>query len=181
VLLAGEDWQRYFDSFERSAWRLELHPVYTMPQEQEAIARFRAGERLPSSHRTAWMDRVAGYVSSGRTIGRVHVVRRPLSEYLRFEFEWYYRHHVKAGEDIRILDVTDAAVGGLPDHDFWMFDDRRVVKMLYRPDRTQLGRYLIDQPDTGEYARYREIALANSLPFTRYLSEHEEECSNQDS
>jgi hypothetical protein len=73
VLLAGEDWQGYFDGFERSAWRLELQSVYTMPQEQGAIARFRAGERLPSSHRSVWMDRVAAYVSSGRTIGRVRI------------------------------------------------------------------------------------------------------------
>jgi hypothetical protein len=179
--LAGEDWQRFFDSFERSAWRLELQPVYTMPQEQGAIARFQAGERLPSGHRSAWMDRVAGYVGTGRTIGRVHVVRRPLSEYLMFEFEWYYRHHVKAGEDIRILDVTDSAVGGLPDDDFWMFDDQRIVKLLYRPDGTQIGRYLIDQPDISEYTRYREIALAHSVPFTRYLPEREEECSNRGS
>jgi hypothetical protein len=178
VLLTGEDWQRFFDSFQRSAWRLELHPVYTMPQEQEAIARFRAGERLPDSHRSGWMDRVAGYAATGRTIGRVHVVRRPLSQYLRFEFEWYYRHHVKAGEDIRILDVTDAAAGGLPDHDFWMFDDERVVKMLYRADGTQIGRDLIEQPDIGAYRRYREIALANAVPFTQYAPEPEEECSN---
>lgn len=178
MLLAGEEWQRFFDSFERSAWRLELHPVYTMPQEQDAITRFRAGERLPASHRSGWMDRVAGYASTGRSIGRVHVVRRPLSEYLKFEFEWYYRHHVTVGEDVRILDVTDSPVAGLPDHDFWMFDDKSIVKMLYRPDGTQIGRYLIDQPDISEYIQYREIALAHSVPFLQYSSEHEEECSN---
>jgi hypothetical protein len=172
VFVTGEEWLRFFDSFERSAWRLELWPVYTVPQEKEAIARFRAGERLPSDHRSAWMDRVAGYADTGRSIGRVHVVRRPLSEYLRFEFEWYYRHHVRAGEDVRILDVTDAPVTGLPDHDFWMFDDKTVVKMLYQPDGTQIGRYLIDQPDIGSYVRYRSIAQTLSVPFLRYLTMH---------
>ena len=178
MLLAGEDWQRFFDSFRRSAWRLELHPVYTMPQEQDAITRFRAGERLPAGHESAWMKRVAGYVASGRMIGRVHVLRRPLSEYLRFEFEWYYRFHVQAGEDIRILDVTDTTAGGLPDHDFYLFDDERVVQMLYRPDGTQIGRCLLDQPDIGAYQRYRDLALAGAVPFMQYVSEHEEECSS---
>jgi hypothetical protein len=178
VLLEGEKWQRFFGEFERSAWRLELQPVYTMPQEEQALARFRSGERLPASYRSSWMDRVAQYIRTGRTIGRVHVVRRPLTEYLKFEFEWYYRHHVKVGEDVRILDVTDSPVDGLPDHDFWMFDDTRIVKMLYRPDGTQIGRDLIDQPDSAAYMRYREIALAHSIPFLQYSSEHEEECSN---
>jgi hypothetical protein len=118
------------------------------------------------------MDRVAGYANTGRSIGRVHVVERPLSEYLRFEFEWYYRHHVKAGENIRILDVTDSPVAGLPDHDFWMFDDRSVVKMLYRPEGTQIGRYLVDQPDIASYVRYRNIAQARSVPFLQYLTMH---------
>lgn len=181
MLLAGEEWQQFFDSFEQSAWRLELEPVYTMPQEQEAITRFRAGERLPSDHRSGWMNRVASYADTGRAIGRVHVVRRPLSEYLKFEFEWYYRPHVTVGEDIRILDVTDVPIEGLPDYDFWMFDDERVVKMLYRPDGTQIGRYLIEEPDIATYLQYREIALAHSVPFLQYSSEHEEECSNRNS
>jgi hypothetical protein len=173
MFLANEEWLRFFASFDRSAWRLELWPIYTVPQEQDAIARFRAGERLPPSHRSAWMDRVAGYVETGRTIGRVHVVRRPLSEYLKFEFEWYYRHHVKVGEGIRILDVTDQPANGLPDHDFWMFDDKHVVKMLYRPDGSQTGRDLIEQPDIASYVRYRDIAEARSVPFPQYLALHE--------
>jgi hypothetical protein len=71
--LDGEDWQRFFASFARSAWRLELHPVYAMPQEAESISRWRAGERLPADHWSPWMERVAGYRASSRSIGRVHV------------------------------------------------------------------------------------------------------------
>jgi hypothetical protein len=168
VRLEGDEWQRFFDTFAQSAWRLELHPVYLMPQEQEAFKRFLAGERLPIEHRSSWMDRVAGYISTGRSIGRVHVVRRPLSDYLLFEFEWYYRHHVKAGEDIRILDLTGKPDLGLPDHDFWMFDEKRIVKMLYQADGTQIGRELVENPDMTKYLQYREIALAGSVSFSEY-------------
>lgn len=144
MLLEGEEWQRFFDDFGRSVWRLELHPVYVMPQEEETLSRWRAGERLPDDYWSPWMERVAGYLRTGRSIGRVHVVHRPLSEYLRFEFEWYYRQHVRAGEDIRILDLTGKPDPRLPDHDFWLFDDKQVVRMLYRPDGTQIGRELVE-------------------------------------
>lgn len=173
--LEGEDWQRFFDDFEHSAWRLELHPVYAVPQEEETLGRWRAGKRLPDDHWSPWMERVAGYLRTGRSIGRAHVVRRPLSEYLRFEFEWYYQQHVKAGEDIRILDLTAEPDPGLPDHDFWLFDEQRVVQMLYRPDGTQIGREALEDPDVGAYLSYKDTALANAVPFTTYragLREH---------
>ncbi|WP_187369578.1 DUF6879 family protein [Fodinicola acaciae] len=66
--------------------------------------------------------RVRGYRQSGKWIGRVHVIRRPLTDYLRFELA-AYRYNVAAGEDVRILDVTDRPNPGLPDQDFWMFDE----------------------------------------------------------
>lgn len=168
--LEGEDWQRFFDSFSSSAWRLELHPVYTVPQEAENISRWRAGERLPEDHWSPWMERVAGYSASGRRISRVHVVRRPLSEYLRFEFDWYYRPHVRAGEDIRILDLTAEPDPGLSDEDFWLFDDRQVVLMMYRPDGTQIGRELVEHPDLGAYVEWRDMACAAAVPVLEYLA-----------
>ncbi|MFJ5119242.1 MULTISPECIES: DUF6879 family protein [unclassified Kitasatospora] len=48
-------------------------------------------------------DRVKGCRSTGRRVGRVHVLTRPLTDHLRFEFA-HYRHNIAAGEDIRILD-----------------------------------------------------------------------------
>jgi hypothetical protein len=168
VRLTGEDWQRFFDSFTRSAWRLELHPVYTMPQEADSFNRWRAGERLPDGYRSPWMERVAGYRASGRSIGRVHVVHRPLSEYIRFEFDWYYRNHVKAGEDIGILDLTGKPDPGLPDHDFWLFDEHQVVKMLYRPDGTQIGRELVERPEIDAYLRWKAMACSSATPALEY-------------
>lgn len=168
MFLETDEWQRFFDTFKRYAWRLELHPVYTMPQEEENLRRYRSGERLPSDIETPWMKRVRGFVSSGRSIGRVHVVTQPLSEYLRFEFDWYYRHSVRAGEDIRILDLTGKPDPGLPDHDFYLFDDEQVVRMLYRPDGTQIGRELVENPPIEEYLRYRDIALEGAVPFREY-------------
>ncbi len=168
MLLAGDDWQRFFDGFRRSAWRLELQPVYTMPQEADNLSRWRAGERLPDDHWSSWMDRVAGYRAAGRSIGRVHVVRRPLSDYIRFEFDWYYRPQVKAGEEIGILDLTSKPDPGLPDHDFWLFDEQQVVKMLYRPDGTQIGRELVEEPDIEAYVKWRDMACSGAVPALEY-------------
>jgi hypothetical protein len=99
----------------------------------------------------------------------VHIVTRPLSDYLRFEFEYYYRHHVAVGEDIRILDLTDRDNPGLPDQDFWMFDESTVVLMNYRADGTQINREL-HEGDLGPYRYWKRIAVAESIPFLEYVS-----------
>lgn len=166
--LEGETWTNYFRDFKRSAWRLETHAIYTMPQEQGTYQRFLSREKPTGEHATDWAARVAQMVSSGRTIGRVHVLTRPLSDYLRYEFEWWYQFNVQAGEDIRILDLTDQANPGLPDEDYWLFDDSTVVRMLYRSDGTQIGRELVETPDIDKYLRYQRIALAGAVPFGEY-------------
>ncbi|MEU7022457.1 DUF6879 family protein [Streptomyces sp. NPDC046203] len=163
MLLDGEDWAATFRTFEREAWRLEVLPQYLVPQEAEEFAAFKAGARFPGPYEDAWMDMVRT-----RRVGRVHLVTRPLSDYLRFEFERYYRHQAPAGEDIRILDITDRR-NPLPDvRDFWMFDQSTVVLMHYHPDGRQISRELYEG-DPAPFIEYQRIAVEASVPFQEYI------------
>ncbi len=166
--LEGEAWARYFQDFRSSAFRLELQQVYTMPGEADELRRFLAGEKPPGDYHYGWLDTVSQAVQNGKTIRRARIVRRPLSDYIRYQFEWGFVYNVRAGEDIRVLDLTDQTGPQLPDHDFWLFDDATVVKLLYRPDGTQIRRELVQQPDLVAYRRYRDIAWELGVPFSEY-------------
>ncbi|MGW7521329.1 DUF6879 family protein [Streptomyces sp. NPDC054796] len=115
MLVDGEEWRRFFDAFEYEAWRFEAQPTYTMPKEQENVARFLRGEKKPADHNARWHERVREYVASGRRVVRVRVVRRPLTDYQRYQFAWGIPGNIGAGEDIRILDVTREDYGLPPD------------------------------------------------------------------
>jgi hypothetical protein len=169
MLLDGEEWQRYLRDFQRSAFRLETHQVYTMPSESETLASFLAGDRMPEGFNADWHDRIRGHRSEGRTMTRAKLVRSPITDYNRYLFEWCIPGNVLAGEDYRIVDVTS---GGpeLPEQDFWMFDESVVVHMNYRPDGTQINRMLIEDPDISRYLRLRDLALAESTPFAEWNS-----------
>ncbi|MFE4361015.1 DUF6879 family protein [Kitasatospora sp. NPDC056800] len=167
MLLDGESWRPFFDSFEREAFRLETRSSYAMPGEDEEFQEFLATGELHIPADDPWLVRVRNYRATGRWIGRVHVLTRPLSDYLRFEFA-AYAYNVEAGEDIRILDLTGRENPGLPEQDFWMFDSAKVVDMKYRSDGTQLGRDLLEDPDLEQYRRWRDLALSLSVPFTEY-------------
>ena len=166
--LEGEAWSRYFRDFRSSAFRLEQHPVYTMPGEADELRRFRAGEKPPEGYHYSWLDTMAEARRAGKSVRRVRIVSRPLSDYIRYEFEWGFVYNVAAGEDIRVRDLTDQPGPPLPEHDFWLFDETTVVKLLYRPDGTQIGRELVEAPDLDAYLSWRDAVWQAAIPFGDY-------------
>ncbi|MCR8578953.1 DUF6879 family protein [Streptomyces sp. Isolate_219] len=171
MFLDGEEWRAKFRNFRAEAWRLETLPQYLVPQEAEEIEAFRAGNRIdPQTFSCNYTERLERQRREGRRQGRVHVVTRPLSEYLEFEFSRYYRPHGRVGEEIRILDVTNRD-NPLPEvQDFWMFDRSTVVLMHYEPDGTQIGREVYEG-DPTPFIEYQRIAVAESVPFLEYVKE----------
>lgn len=163
--LTPEEWGTYFHTFERSAWRLEVQPTYNMPNEQPSLALFRAGEPKPAGHNSKWHETVRNNVAEGRTIGRVRVVRQPLTEYQRYQLAWGIPGNIEAGEDIRILDLSKTGDLGLPEQDWWLFDNSRVVHLNFRPDGTIIDRELIDAPDISRYLHWQTVALGHAVRY----------------
>ncbi|MGD3106816.1 DUF6879 family protein [Streptomyces sp. YGL11-2] len=169
MLLDGEDWRRFFDAFGREAWRFEAQPTYTMPREQENVARFLRGENKPADHNARWHERVRGYVESGRRVGRVRIVRQPLTDYQRYQFAWGIPGNIAAGEDIRVLDVTRNDYGlPLSGRDWWMFDETCIAHLNFRPDGTQINRESYEG-DPAPYREWRRIALEHAVSFEEYV------------
>ncbi|WP_329570665.1 DUF6879 family protein [Kitasatospora sp. NBC_01266] len=167
--LDGEAWQAKFREFKMEAWRLETLPAYRVSQEVDELRAFRAGERIdPHTHSNEYTDDLKRVRREGKVKGRVHIVMRPLSEYLRYEF-MYYLPHVWAGEDVRIMDVTDRPNPLAGVTDYWMFDQREVVLMNYLPDGTQIDRTVFEG-DVSPFIEYQRIAIAESVPFEEYVT-----------
>lgn len=167
MILDGDAFGQRFEGYRRTAWRFECQPSYAIPREGSDFARWRVGEPRPETFNAAWRERVRGIVDSGRRIGRVRVVRRPLTEYQRYQFDWGIPGNIEAGEDIRILDVTDLELV-LPTHDFWLFDDELVVDLNFNPDGTLLNRDQRESPDLTMYRKWRDTALAHAVAFEDY-------------
>lgn len=169
MFLVGEEWAAKFEDFQQEAWRLETLPQYLMPQEEEEFAAFMAGTRIdPRAVSNEYTDRLRRQVVEGRSQGRVHVVTRPISDYLRFEFSHYYAPHALAGEEIRILDVTDRSNPLEGVQDFWIFDRAEVVLMNYHPDGRQINRE-VHEGDVARFIEYQRIAVVESVPFEEYV------------
>lgn len=171
-MLSDGEWRDIFDAFRQDAWRFEAQPTYTMPREAASVARFLRGEEKPVDHNARWHERVRAYREAGKQIGRVRVVRQPLTDYQRYQFAWGIPGNIQAGEDIRILDATDDDYGlPLTGQDWWIFDDTTIVLLNYRPDGTQIGREVFEG-DPEPYRRWKRIAITASASFMEYLKDY---------
>jgi hypothetical protein len=68
-----DDFGRLFQSFARSAFRVEARDRYDVPAERDEFTAFRAGTRLHrrAPDQDAWLALVASATASGRTVDRV--------------------------------------------------------------------------------------------------------------
>ncbi|MBT2530030.1 hypothetical protein J7E91_32905 [Streptomyces sp. ISL-99] len=171
MFLDGDEWRKFFDGFEREAFRFETQPKYTMPNEAASLASFLRGEPKPHDHNSRWHGRVRAYVESGKRIGRVRVVQQPLTDYQRYQLSWGIPGNVAAGEAIRILDLTVTELDLPTEQDWWMFDDARVVQLNYRPDGTQINREVVEG-DLEPYRIWKRLALDAAIPYAEYAKDH---------
>jgi hypothetical protein len=153
----------------QSVFRLETRSFYTAPGEADMLRAFNDGSPMPPRNPDTdpWLRMVADSVSAGRQWSRVHVLDRPLSDYLRFELLGY-QGNVAAGEDVRIADraVIPRALGQLS-RDFWLLDNALAVVMEYDDD----GRRLAMEPtrDVDSFVDQRDLAVKHSVPLVEYI------------
>lgn len=163
---------RLFSEFQDSAFRLEALDTYAVGVEGERFRMFIEGQPQPESDRNRpWLTTVGDAVAAGKVMERVHVVHGPaLTDYLRFEFGWGYPLNEQAGERIFILDVNQSRRADWPTEDFWLFDDRVAVRMVYDGQgRVQDRIAVTDELSVRRYRAEKRELLAEAIPLQEFM------------
>ena len=160
------------EHFHRTAFRLEVRDAYAVPSDGGDFARYLAGEPAPDTVRkSAWLDTLRAEREAGKVRQWVHVVHGPISDYLRYEMEWGYLPNLRAGAQVRILDLAELTrPDGLVNADFWLLDDETAVLMHYDDE----GRFTGAEQarDVGLYRRARDAAWDGAVPVAEYWQDH---------
>ncbi|WP_239643759.1 DUF6879 family protein [Nocardiopsis kunsanensis] len=166
------DFLRTFDDFHRQVFRMETLDFYDSKGERAPLESFRHGRPQDPSWLEPWAERVRAIKDRGALFRRVHVVDEPLSEYLVFEMTCAYPSNARAGEDIGILPRSVAEELGVPDEDYWLFDDDRTGLMAYGGDGVLRHVEVTTDPViVQEHVRRREAVLAQAVPLHQYMTE----------
>lgn len=124
------DFDRLLRTFERSSVHLETHDAYGTAVELPYMAKWAAGERDDLSWLDDWCSTLRQHVAAGKTVRRARIVSEPLSDYQRWSYS-IAQPMVDAGEDIRWVPRRLVSSIGVPGNDFYLFDDRLVVFLIY--------------------------------------------------
>ncbi|MGP2436961.1 DUF6879 family protein [Streptomyces sp. JW3] len=162
----------FFDSFECEAFRLETLDDYSKSGNVDAYHAFLAGQPQPSDYNAGWVEELRSHTRAGKRVHRVHILSRPLTDYLSFELGWGYRKNSTGGEEFFILDITDKPnpLAGVPD--FWCFDSASVVVMNYDETGKYVGSALLEPERVVEFTGYRDTALAEAEPFVEWWAKY---------
>lgn len=167
-LLTPEEFVRLFDSFSKTAFRLETRDAYEDESEHEPFRRFLAGEPADDFWMAEFCETLRGWAAEGKRLSRVRVITEPHSDYVRWSMT-VARLNIEAGEDIRYLPRSKAKELDLPDEDYWLFDERHVAVLDLDESGRLLGAELIDDPaEVAKRRRWRDVAWQDAIAWGQY-------------
>ncbi|HET9256380.1 MAG TPA: hypothetical protein VFO16_14435 [Pseudonocardiaceae bacterium] len=173
LIQPGAEFGRFFRAFEYTAFRLEVRVTYAPSYERESFERFLTGEPYELSWMQEWLSMIRDATKGGRRFSRVRVVSLPLSDYNR----WSYvisQHNIAAGEDIRYLTRERALEIGLPDHDYWLFDSRGLLRMRFDAADRFIGGEIVEDPSVVVRHNYwRDAAWHHAIRRDRFATEEQ--------
>ncbi|WP_280256376.1 DUF6879 family protein [Nocardia wallacei] len=156
----------------RSSWfRLATLQRYDFDSEAEPMREYLRTGRIDNLPDT-FLRVISGHAAAGRVLQRVFVVREPLGDYLRFALA-AFEQCVEVGEDIRVLPVPAGPwPADLPEgFDYWLFDDTALWSMEFDADDRFVATQELTNPALlAQCRRWRDIAVARSVPLRAYLS-----------
>ncbi|MGH3694662.1 MAG: DUF6879 family protein [Pseudonocardiaceae bacterium] len=155
--------------------RVQTLDYYGVSSDGEDYRRYLNGESAPTAAgKQEWLDRLRTDTAAGRLRRNVHLVCSPLAPYLRYQFEWCYLPNTAAGQDIRVLDMTDipAAVALLEVGDLAVVEGRHVARLRYDPNGSYQGAVAVGDDAAVGYLALAEVAWSLATPFATWWAEH---------
>ena len=141
-----------FTSFRREALHLEMRDSYGTAAEIPHLAKWQAGEPDDTDWLQPWFDTVRAGVRVGKAFRRARIVSEPVSGYQKWVLKDSHLF-VEAGEDIRWVQRSRVSTVALPGNDFWLFDDRIVVFLIFAADGQVVDRQQTDDRSAIELCR----------------------------
>ncbi len=154
--------------FSREALHLEVRDAYGTEVELPHMALWARGEHDDLEWLQGWCATLRDHLAAGRSVRRARIVSEPLSDYQHWSYS-IAGPMVEAGEDIRWVPRRLVSSVALPGNDFYLFDDRLAVFLLYAGNG--LGTGMVSSSDPADLRLCRSAfgaAWELSIPHRDY-------------
>jgi hypothetical protein len=145
-----------------------MRDAYGTAVELPHMAKWASGEPDDLEWLQGWCATLREHVKASRSVLRARIVSEPLSDYQRWSYSIAYPM-VEAGEDIRWVSRRLVSSVALPGNDFYLFDDRLAVFLLYAGNGLGVGKVRSAEPADLRLCRSSfEAAWKLSIPHREY-------------
>jgi hypothetical protein len=169
TLVTDEEFEELLQrGFEREARHLEMRDAYGTAVELPHMAKWASGEPDDLEWLQGWCATLREHVKASRSVLRARIVSEPLSDYQRWSHSIAYPM-VEAGEDIRWVPRRLVSSVALPGNDFYLFDDRLAIFLLYAGNGLSVG--MLSSADPADLRLCRssfEAVWKLSIPHREY-------------
>jgi hypothetical protein len=166
--VTDEQFDELLTGFDREAIHLETRDAYGTEVELPHMAKWARGELDDLEWLQSWCATLREHVQAGKSVRRARIVSEPLSDYQRWSYSIAHPM-VEAGEDIRWVPRRLVSSVALPGNDFYLFDDRLVVFLLYAGNGLGTGKISSSDPADIRLCRSAfEAAWKLSIPHREY-------------
>ena len=174
--ITEQEFDTLLSAFEYEAIHLETRDAYGTAVELPHMAKWVAGDPDDLQWlddlqwQQGWCRTLRRHAESGRSVRRARVVSEPLSDYQRWSHSIAHPM-VAAGEDIRWVPRRLVSSIGLPGNDFYLFDNRLVVFLIYAGNGLATDR--MTSTDTADIHLCRsafEAVWKYAIPHSEYKS-----------
>lgn len=151
--------------------RVQTLDHYGVASDGDDYHRYLDGASEPAAPgKDKWLEQLRIDTYAGRLRRNVHIVCSEISSYLRYQFEWCYVPNSKAGQLIRVLDLsaTPAAAALFKVGDFVVVEGRHVARMRYTPCGEYQGAVAIGDDAAIGYVALAELAWNLAIPFEKW-------------
>lgn len=166
--ISDEQFEGLLAGFEREAVHLETRDAYGTAVELPHMAKWAAGEPDDLEWLQGWCTTLREGAEAGKSVRRARIVSEPLSDYQRWSFS-IADPMVEAGEDIRWVPRRLVSSIAFPGNDFYLFDDRLIVFLIYAGNGLSTDMLVSTDPaDIRMCLSAFEAAWKLSIPHSEY-------------
>jgi hypothetical protein len=166
--ITDEDFDQLLAGFEQESIHLETRDVYGTAVELLHMAQWAVGEPDDLEWLQGWCATLREHVKGGKSVRRARIVSEPLSDYQRWSYSIAHPM-VDAGEDIRWVPRRLVSSIALPGNDYYLFDDRLVVFLIYAGNGLAVDKVASTDPHDIQLCRSAFTAVWKlSIPHCGY-------------
>ncbi|MBI2452082.1 hypothetical protein HYV50_03315 [Candidatus Pacearchaeota archaeon] len=159
--------RNFLDDAQESLFRFESLQYYEIEEEKEFFQDYLKTGKIDIVVLKNWHEFITRKMSQGVIMERIRLVNLPLTDYTKCEI-MVYLENIKHGEDIRIITEKEFNSFDIEQKDFWLTDDKIVIKMNYNLKGEYLGSDLAFDNDIKKYVNYKKLLINNSVLCKRF-------------